>query len=315
MSESRAAIRFDAVVKSFSRRGPRALDSMSFAVPTGSICAFVGPNGAGKTTAFSLVGGFLTADAGTVEVLGEPGFDPWRLKGRLGLLPQDADLSDRHTPRELLAHLGRMQGLAGAEIARAVDESLDTVGLTERRNSRIATLSHGMRRRVAVASALLGAPELVLLDEPTAGLDPSQARQLRDALAAARGTRTLVISSHNLDELERLCDDVIMVDRGKCVRQGSITEVTSRDSLSLWLCDVPAGFAPIDGLPPECTAAVVAEGVELRAPNPRALDEAALVFMAALVARGLPVREVHRGMGLERRFFEDAAERHVTRAD
>jgi ABC-type multidrug transport system ATPase subunit len=300
------ALRFAAVSKRYGRRAPPALDGLSFKVPQGSLCGFVGPNGAGKTTSFSVICGFLQADSGTVEVLGQPGFDPWRLKGHLGALPQDALLGDRHTPRELLRHLGRLQGLDGATARREADRVLELVRLSDRRDKRIGTLSHGMRRRVAVASALVGDPDLVLLDEPTAGLDPSQAYSLREVLTGRRPGQTLVVSSHNLGELERICDWVVMIDRGRLVRQGTVAEVTGRGSVVLW--EVGPGDVPLQTL----RAALPEHGWEVRqgvlhhtAPAGADLDQASLVVAAALAQSGVPIRSVSRGLSLEASFLDE----------
>lgn len=305
---SELALVFRDVVKRYTRRGPNALDGVSFRFPRGCIAGLVGPNGAGKTTAFSVVSGYLRPDSGEVDILGGGPFDPYRLKGRLGVLPQDAELSDRHTPRELLGHLALLQGLGWAEAKRESDRVLDVVQLGDRRDHRIATLSHGMRRRVAVASALVGSPELVLLDEPTAGLDPVQAHSLREALASLRGIQTLVVSSHNLDELERLCDWVVMLRAGKCTREGTVSEVTGQEQLVTWV--LGPGEVPLERilrrLPDhrlELRDALLAHEV----PAGADLDAASLVVMEELAAARVAVREMRRGVSLERRFIDDAS--------
>ena len=301
-----SALVFENVVKAYGG-GKRALDNLSFEVPTGSICGFVGPNGAGKTTTFSVVSGFLRPDSGRIAVLGLDAFDPWLLKGRLGVLPQDAELSDRHTPTELLVHLARLQGMTARAAAREADRVLELVRLEARRSTRIHTLSHGMRRRVAVASALLGSPELVLLDEPMAGLDPLQAKSLRDALKALKGTQTLVISSHNLDELERMSDHVVMIDLGRCLRQGPIHEITGVAARVEWTL---TAAPPLDALHARVPGHqfVWAEGCLVeQAPGGADLDASSVEVLRLLAEHGIGVREVRRGMGLERRFLQDAA--------
>jgi ABC-type multidrug transport system ATPase subunit len=299
------ALAFQAVVKQYGRRGVRALDAFTCTFPTGALCGLVGPNGAGKTTAFSIVGGYLRPDSGRVEILGRDGFDPWQLKGHLGVLPQDAELGPRHTPRELLQHLARLQGLGRTSARKETERVLDVVGLTDRRNKRIGSLSHGMRRRVAVASALIGQPDLVLLDEPTAGLDPVQARSLREALLERRAGQTVVVSSHNLEELERICDWVVMMDSGKCLREGSVADVTGRQSTVVWEL---VGAAPLDALAtalPAHTFALDGELLTQTAPVGGDLDASSVQVMAVLAAAAVPVRGVRRGIGLEKRFFDD----------
>ena len=177
--------------------------------------------------------------------------------------------------------------------------------MDDRANSRIAGLSHGMRRRVAVGSALLGSPELVLLDEPMAGLDPLQAKSLREALAAVRGLQTLVVSSHNLDELERFCDYVVMIDRGKTLREGTVGDVTGRSALVEW--DI-VGAAPLDALSaalPEHTFAVEDGVLVQQAPPDTDLDVSSVVVVRVLGENGVGLREVRRGVGLEKRFLAD----------
>ncbi len=299
------ALRFEGVTKRYSRRAPPALDSLSCSFPQGALCGLVGPNGAGKTTAFSVVCGFLQPDAGTVCVLGEEGFDPWRLKGRLGALPQDADLGDRHTPRELLRHLARLQGIRRKEAHAEAERVLALVRLGEKAGKRIGSLSHGMRRRVAVASALVGSPELVLLDEPAAGLDPVQAASLREALRDIRGITTLVVSSHNLDELERLCDWVVMVDKGRCLAQGTLAQVTGKAQVVLW--ELGPGEAPLGVLEerlPEHGFRVEEGVLTQEAPGEADLDASSVVVAGALAEAGVGIRSVRRGMSLERRFLE-----------
>jgi ABC-2 type transport system ATP-binding protein len=302
----KAALSFDKVVKAYGG-GRRALDEMSFEIPTGVICGFIGPNGAGKTTSFSVVSGYLPPDAGTVDILGEGGFDPWRLKGRLGVLPQDAELPGRHKPAELLVHLARLQGMTAREAEVDAGRTLALVKLEERVSDPIDALSHGMRRRVAVATALLGAPELVLLDEPTAGLDPVQALSLRDALSDMRGRTTLVVSSHNLLELERLCDHVVMVDRGRCVRQGTVSDVTGQTArisatLGPGVVDLAALQAAIPGAIVSLTGLELSVAIQGGDP-----DAATLVLMAQLAASGIAIRELRRGLSLEQQFVADAA--------
>lgn len=304
MNRAAPALTFHDVVKRYGLRGKRALDGMTFTIPTGSIVGFVGPNGAGKTTTFSVVSGFLRPDSGQVDILGGGPFDAHRLKGRLGVLPQDAELPDRHTPLELLEHLACLQGLGRAAARTEASRLVELVRLDDRKTARIATLSHGMRRRVAVASALCGSPALVLLDEPLAGLDPSQAHSLRDRLAELRRVQTLVVSSHNLGEIERLCDEVVMVQDGRCVREGAVADITGADEVSRWTLGATPPLELLRTRLPE--AAVRLDGNVLEVRVPRGDDDAASgVVMATLAEAGVPLRGLTRGMGLERRFLED----------
>jgi ABC-type multidrug transport system ATPase subunit len=221
-----AALKIRGLRKSYGRTV--ALDGLDVTVPKGVICGFVGPNGAGKTTTFGVVGGLIRPDAGEVDILGKGPLAPRQNPGLFTMLPQDCELSPHVSLRQLLMHYGRLQGLTLAEAEREVAARLDEVALTDRAEARIKTLSHGMRRRVAIAQALLGSPRLVLLDEPTSGLDPELVLRMRDVFASHRGKRTLVVSSHNLLELEALCDHVIFIHGGRCTRSGSMAEVTEQ---------------------------------------------------------------------------------------
>lgn len=301
------ALVFDGVCKRYGRKGRVALDRLSFRVPQGVVCGFVGPNGAGKTTAFSVVSGFLPPDAGRIDILGRGPFDPWTMKGRLGVLPQDAELPDRHTPVELLTHLARLQGMPASEAGVEARRRVDQVGLAERAQDRIGALSHGMRRRVAVASALLGHPELVLLDEPTAGLDPVQARGLRQVLHGLRGAQTVVVSSHNLLELEQLCDWVVMVDAGRCIRQGSVAEVTGHREVVLFtLPEAYAGSTLLDEVLAGCSTAWQGTTLRVLGTPERSADDLTVAVMRELAAQGVALRGLRHGESLEDRFVGDA---------
>jgi len=301
------ALRVSGLRKKYKRRGPWALDGMECAVPRGSICGLVGPNGAGKTTLYSVVCGFLPPDAGSVDVLGEGPFDPFVHKGRVGVLPQDAGLPARQTCADFLLLMGRLQGLSAADARRDVDQRLRQVSLHDRRTDPVESLSHGMRRRLSVASALLGSPELVMLDEPMAGLDPVQAAGLRDVLISLRGKTTLLVSSHNLGELERICDRVVLMDSGRLVQQGTVAEITAQGSQVTW--ELGPGAVPLDALRAALPGHTFStedslDGHRLRQTAPPAeLDGSSTVVAATLAAAGLAIRGVQRGRSLEASFL------------
>ena len=226
-SSAESALLLQGVSKNY---GPmRALNGLDLNVPRGSIFGLVGPNGAGKTTTFAVVCGFLSPDSGTVQLLGDGPFNAKKHRGRVSALPQDASLGRDLLLVDHLTYLGRLQGIEKSKIRGEVDRILKLVDLTDRAKSRTRTLSHGMLRRLGIGQAFLGNPELVLLDEPTNGLDPRQARDIRDFIASQRGTRTIVVSSHNLHELETMCDHVALVDHGRLLRSGTLSEVTGRN--------------------------------------------------------------------------------------
>jgi ABC-2 type transport system ATP-binding protein len=218
-------------IKELSKRFGRiqALNKVSFDIPSNSIFGLLGPNGAGKTTLFSIIADFLKADAGTVEVLGIDTRYISRLQGRLSILPQDAQFQ-RNVP--ILDQLIFFRLLAGRTKKQANEEvlhSLELVGLKSVAKRRVTSLSHGMVKRLGIAQAFLGKPEVILLDEPTAGLDPASARQIRDLVKQLRQHATIAVSSHNLDEVQELCDHVAILDHGNLVLAGSVDEITRAD--------------------------------------------------------------------------------------
>jgi len=202
------------LVKRYGHR--TALDGFTLAVPTGSILGLVGPNGSGKTTWMSCVAGLVHATAGTIEHT-----------GRLGLLPQDSELPLEMTPRALLAGYARLAGMTTKAADEAARKILARVNLAGRMDTPVKSLSHGMRKRAMTAQCFVDNPDILLLDEPMNGLDPEEAERLRNLILEGKGTRTTVISSHNLLDLQRLCTHVAFVDSGKVVRTGSIAELTA----------------------------------------------------------------------------------------
>ncbi|MHC4352715.1 MAG: ABC transporter ATP-binding protein, partial [Planctomycetota bacterium] len=199
-------VSIEGISKRFGRI--QALNDVSFEVPSNSIFGLLGPNGAGKTTLFSIVADFLKADAGTIEVLGIDTRTISRLQGRLSILPQDAQFQ-RNVP--ILDQLVFFRLLAGRTKKQAhveVVHSLELVGLESFAKRRVGSLSHGMVKRLGIAQAFLGHPEVILLDEPTAGLDPASARQIRDLIKQLQERATIVVSSHNLAEIQELCGHV-----------------------------------------------------------------------------------------------------------
>jgi ABC-2 type transport system ATP-binding protein len=230
-----------------------ALDGLDIEVPEGVICGFIGPNGAGKTTTFGVIGGLIRADQGSVDILGKGPLKAGAGDGSFSMLPQDCELVPHVPVITYLTYLARLQGMTKAEAEKTANERLVEVALADRARASIKELSHGMRRRVSVAQALLGDPKLVLLDEPTSGLDPELVIRMRELFAAHRGKRTLMISSHNLRELEEVCDHVIFIQGGKCVRSGSIDDVTQRGLLMRYWVERQFDLQPIITAHPDLT--------------------------------------------------------------
>lgn len=217
----------------------RALDGLSLAVPRYSVFGLIGPNGAGKTTWMMSVAGFLHLTSGKINLLGAGPFDARYHRGRISILPQDSDLPLESKPLELLVHYGLLQGLSRDEAERTSSAMLDEVHLGDRVSAPIRTLSHGMRKRVMIAQCFIGYPEVVLLDEPLSGLDPREVARMRDFLLRRRGRQTLVISSHNLHDIEVLCDRVAFLENGRVARMAGLKEVTGADCLLVYRLTEP----------------------------------------------------------------------------
>lgn len=285
-----------------------AVRGIDLEVPRGSVFGLIGPNGAGKTTTFALLCGFLRPTAGRALVLGCDPRDRARLGARVGALPQDAPLPPRMRVLDALRYWAELGGVSPGESSIAARRALDAVGLPGEGKRRCGELSHGMTKRVALAQAFLGEPELVFLDEPTAGLDPRSAREVKDLILARQGRTTLVVSSHDLAQLEELCDAVAILDRGRIARQGSMKEVTGQGELvRVVLADPSAdraleALSRMDGvggarfLPQTRTLEV-----ELRGVSP---EEGIPAVLRAVLAADARVLAVSRGRRLEERVLE-----------
>jgi lipooligosaccharide transport system ATP-binding protein len=207
-----------------------AVDGIDFTVERGETFGFLGPNGAGKSSTMRMIGAVSPASDGTLRVLGrDPERDGPEIRARLGVVPQDDNLDLELDVGENLHVYGRFFGLPRDEIRRRTDELLDFVQLADRRKSRVDSLSGGMKRRLTIARALINEPELMLLDEPTTGLDPQARHALWDRLyrLKQRGV-TLVLTTHYMDEAEQLCDRLVVMDRAKIVAEGSPRDLIER---------------------------------------------------------------------------------------
>ncbi len=189
-----------------------------------------------------------------------------------------------------------------------MDARLDEVALEDRAGARIKTLSHGMRRRVAIAQALLGSPDLVLLDEPTSGLDPELVIRMRDVFASHRGKRTLVVSSHNLLELEALCDHVVFIERGRCTQSGSMADVTEQGLIMRYAVENAVELAQLQTAHPELEMAWEGTGLVVRGSGswtPASLNATILPYLLHMNAG---VLEIRRGKSLEDAYLAGKAE-------
>ena len=209
------------LVKRFGAR--TAVDGVSFSISEGETYGLLGPNGAGKTTTISMVCGLLTPNAGSVSVAGHPMIgDAIDAKAAIGLVPQDLALYEDLTAQDNLKFFGRLQGLSGKGLTARVDEVLDVVGLADRAGERIDTYSGGMKRRANIAVGLLHRPALLVLDEPTVGVDPQSRNAILESIELLSGQGLSVLyTTHYMEEAERLCDRIGIIDDGKLVADGT----------------------------------------------------------------------------------------------
>lgn len=211
-----------------------AVDGLELSIPRGSFFAFLGPNGAGKSTTIALLTGIYSADAGSVRILGlDAAREPMKVKSRIGVVPEELSLFERLTGRQYLTFCGRMYGLSGDEAARRSSELLELTELTYKAETLVAEYSKGMRRRLAIAAALIHAPELVFLDEPFEGIDVLAAGVIRELLRelSRRGV-TLLLTTHVLEIAERLATHAGVIKAGKMVDQGPVGELCTRHSVA-----------------------------------------------------------------------------------
>ena len=201
-----------------------AVDAITFSAKHGQVTGFLGPNGAGKTTTMRVLTGFMPPTSGKAVVAGYDVFDQsMEVRKRVGYLPENVPLYRDLTARGYLMYIGEIRGVKNRR-ARA-DEVLERVGLIDRAESRIRTLSKGMRQRVGLGQALIHDPDVLILDEPTIGLDPLQVLELRDLVRELGKEHTLLFSTHILSEAEQVCDNVVIINRGKIVANGSPSEL------------------------------------------------------------------------------------------
>jgi ABC-2 type transport system ATP-binding protein len=204
-----------------------AVDGVSFVIARGETYGLLGPNGAGKTTTISMVAGLLAADGGSVTVAGRAVVpDAVEVKRHIGLVPQDLAIYPELTARENLTFFGRLQGLRGDRLRRRTQEVLDLIGLTDRAKDRTKEYSGGMKRRLNIGVGLLHRPTLLILDEPTVGVDPQSRNAILESVEALSGEGMAVLyTTHYMEEAERLCDRIAIVDSGRIQAEGTRDEL------------------------------------------------------------------------------------------
>ena len=206
-----------------------AVDGIDLSVPKGSLYGFLGPNGAGKSTTIKCLTGLLRPTAGTMRILGiDPMADPVTVKRRVGVVPEDLALFDRLTGAETLAFVGQVHGLDRKTIRHRSEELLDLMDLRPAAGALVADYSHGMRKKISLAAALLPAPSVLFLDEPFEGIDAIASRQIKDLLHSfVKRGGTVFLTSHILEIVERLSDHVGVIHQGRLVAQGSLESLRS----------------------------------------------------------------------------------------
>ena len=223
------SIRVNNLIKQFGSQN--AIDSISFEVKEGEIVGFLGPNGAGKSTTMKIATGYLTPTAGAVEV---GGFDveqePDKVKKIIGYLPEHNPLYLDMFVREYLMFIGRVHKLKGSVLKKRVDEMIQLCGLTREQNKKIEALSKGYRQRVGLAQALIHDPKVLILDEPTTGLDPNQIVEIRNLIREIGKNKTVLFSSHIMQEVQALCNRVIVINKGKLVANDQIERLKSGET-------------------------------------------------------------------------------------
>ena len=292
-----------------------AVDGVDLRVPRGSAFGYLGPNGAGKTTLIRILLGLTQPSGGSMRMLGRP-MPKERSKAlaRVGAIVEEPGFHK---------HLSGRENLWVAAAAREpaahtrIDNVLESVGLTERADDRVSTYSQGMRQRLGIARCLLSDPEVLILDEPTNGLDPGGIQEFRGLVRGwiAEG-RTLVLSSHLLDEVEKICDHVAIVDRGRIVAQGSLAELSAGDDGAITIgCDKPRkALASIHGNGSLREVEEIAGGLRVLLNPDASLEKAAAELNKQLVAAGIAVHRLepshvsleHRFLEITRRFGEDS---------
>ncbi len=223
------AVRVRGLIKEY-KDGTRANRGIDLDVPRGGVVAILGPNGAGKTTFLRQVTTELRPSAGTIQILGIDAVkEPRRAKQQMGITPQEAGLFESLTVREHLELFGRLKGLSRRDAAQATVDLLDELGLTPQSGRRVGALSGGQRRRILIGLALLGRPPLLVLDEPTTGLDPASRRAVWSMLRRAVQTGTTVIlSTHYMEEAEQLSDRIGIISAGRLIAFGTVAELLAR---------------------------------------------------------------------------------------
>jgi ABC-2 type transport system ATP-binding protein len=216
-----------------------AVDGISLRVEPGEVLGFLGPNGAGKSTTMKMLAGFLEPDSGSARIAGyDVQTAPRAAKQRLGYLPEGAPAYAEMTPRDFLAFIATVRGLSGDTAHTAIKHAVDKTALSAVLNQPIETLSKGYKRRVGIAQAILHDPAVLIMDEPTDGLDPNQKHQVRALIKEMARDKAIIVSTHILEEVEAVCTRAVVINRGRIVADGTAAELMKRAPGAATLDDV-----------------------------------------------------------------------------
>ncbi len=285
------AIEIQALEKRYGQ--VKALDGLDLSVDAGCVFGFLGPNGAGKTTTLRILTGLAEASGGQATVAGIPISDRRATSRVIGYLPEEPVFYRWMTPMEFLVHVGRIFGQSNNESQKQARQLLELVGLSDVARRRIGGFSRGMRQRLGLAQAMMNDPQVLLLDEPVSALDPQGRKEVLEMIAALRGTATVFMSTHILADVERICDQVGIIDHGRLVIQGNRSELMARyhtdailvelepgkeQALSAWLKSIKAKWLTHSSM----------EGVTARI-HVRDIDAARTELLQSLSRLKLPV--------------------------
>lgn len=207
----------------------RAVDSLTFSLGKGEVLGFLGPNGAGKSTSMKMITGYLAPTSGTARILGhDVRKDPLAVKNAIGYLPEGAPAWPDMTPTSFLKFIAKIRHLSGTDAEKAVAEAIEKTNLSAVLHQPIQTLSKGFKRRVGLAQALLHDPQVLIMDEPTDGLDPNQKKDVRDLIQSMAEDKAIIISTHILEEVEVICSRAMIIDAGKIVADGSPSDLEAK---------------------------------------------------------------------------------------
>jgi ABC-2 type transport system ATP-binding protein len=279
-----------------------ALDHLTLDVPTGAIFGFLGPNGAGKTTTLRLLTGLAFPTAGSATVAGVDISDrSAAAHARVSYLDQAPQFYGWMCGRELLSFVGELFGLRGATLRARVDDALALTGLTDAANRAISAYSGGMRQRLGLAQALVNQPDVLLLDEPVSALDPQGRHAMLNVIAGLRGQATVLMSSHILADIERVCDSVAIINRGKLVVSSSVADLRERYAQPVFQLEIePGSEARVPELLAAVRAAAWADDAVWEPPSLRVIardpEAAGRELLAALVAYGIEIQRFERSV-------------------